>query len=302
MPGHAVQLDAVEIVPRAREPFPQRERERRRERLVGVERDHPVVLGLVEREVLLLDVSGVGPPQHAGAGALREGLAVVAAALVDHDDRLVGPGERIEAALDVVRVVARDHASADGSRHVRRRSTDRIPLIRPISFITAFKLATSFTHRSKVWIALASSRGRDLRGADVDARGRDRLGHLGEQARAVEAVHAHLDAPAAPSASVSHCTSMRRAGSCSKVFAQSFRCTVTPRPRVTKPITSSPGSGAQQRGEAHQHVGLPAHADARRAAPRLAPEQAAAPRRLGTGSGAGSRAASRTTSLAASLP
>ena len=43
---------------------------------------------------------------------------------------------------------------------------------------------------------------------------------------------------------------------------QSFWCTVTPRPRVTKPTTSSPGSGAQQSPKRTSTSRLPVHADA----------------------------------------
>ena len=47
----------------------------------------------------------------------------------------------------------------------------------------------------------------------------------------------------------SHATSMMRSGDClrSAAFGQSARCTDTPRPRVTNPRISSPGTGLQQR-------------------------------------------------------
>ncbi len=47
--------------------------------------------------------------------------------------------------------------------------------------------------------------------------------------------------------SPSHCTSMMRFGSFfrSAALGQSARCTLTPRPRVTNPMMSSPGTGLQ---------------------------------------------------------
>ena len=148
MAGDPVQLDAVELGGIAGEPLAQAGGERRRERLVRVQRHHPVRFDLVEREVLLLDVSLVGVAQRARPRPPGQLLGRIAAALVDHDHDLVGPGERRQAMLDPERVVAGDHAGADRRHHVRRRATDRIPLIRPISFITAFNVVTSFTHRS----------------------------------------------------------------------------------------------------------------------------------------------------------
>ena len=49
--------------------------------------------------------------------------------------------------------------------------------------------------------------------------------------------------------SFSQATSMMRSGVClrSCAFGQSARCTDTPRPRVTNPRMSSPGTGLQQR-------------------------------------------------------
>ena len=89
-------------------------------------------------------------------------------------------------------------------------------------------------------------RGGDARAADVDAACRDGLGDGGEQpGRSSERTRILMLRGA--SASGCQVTSMRRDGSSSKAFGQSATCTVTPRPRVTKPTTSSPGSGAQQR-------------------------------------------------------
>ena len=58
------------------------------------------------------------------------------------------------------------------------------------------------------------------------------------------------EATKVPRLSASHSTSMTRSV-CSRTRAtalvQSVRCTVTPRPRVMKPMISSPGTGVQQR-------------------------------------------------------
>ena len=63
----------------------------------------------------------------------------------------------------------------------------------------------------------------------------------------------------------SHSTSMKRwvCAESASAFAQSVRCTDTPRPRVTKPMISSPGTGVQHRDKPHHDVveALDVHAD-----------------------------------------
>ena len=59
-----------------------------------------------------------------------------------------------------------------------------------------------------------------------------------------------IDATNTPARSRSHSTSMRRSvreADRDRALAQSARWTDTPRPRVMKPMMSSPGTGVQQR-------------------------------------------------------
>ena len=76
------------------------------------------------------------------------------------------------------------------------------------------------------------------------------VGDVAQQPRAVERHHLDPgDEGRARCSSPSHSTSISRAA-CSAIsdtaLAQSARCTLTPRPRVTKPMISSPGTGVQQ--------------------------------------------------------
>ena len=90
------------------------------------------------------------------------------------------------------------------------------------------------------------------------ARG-DRLGDVGEQRRPVLAVD-HAAAPGTSRPGVaSHSTGTRRSAATrsSNVFGQSWRCTDTPRPTVTMPITGSPGTGWQQRAKLSMTLSMP---------------------------------------------
>ena len=86
-------------------------------------------------------------------------------------------------------------------------------------------------------------------GDDVDVLLAECVGDVAQQPRAVE--RDDLDAGpehVLPAASPSHSTSISRAAwslISDTALAQSARCTVTPRPRVTKPMISSPGTGVQ---------------------------------------------------------
>ena len=68
-----------------------------------------------------------------------------------------------------------------------------------------------------------------------------------DRSRAFTSIEAmNMSSPASPS----HSTSIMRAvwaAASETALAQSARCTLTPRPRVMKPMISSPGTGVQQR-------------------------------------------------------
>ena len=94
-------------------------------------------------------------------------------------------------------------------------------------------------------------------------------------AGAVERLHLDAgDEHRVARSSPSHSTSIRRAAWAlvsDTALAQSARCTVTPRPRVTKPMISSPGTGVQQPRQAHQHVVEALDVDADVVGPRAVP-------------------------------
>ena len=71
-----------------------------------------------------------------------------------------------------------------------------------------------------------------------------------DSSRARSSAFTSIDATNMPVMSVSHSTSISRSPlppASDTALAQSARCTDTPRPRVTKPMISSPGTGVQQR-------------------------------------------------------
>src|SRR3990172_7214809 len=125
----------------------------RRAALVGVEREHPVARRLLQGEVLLRGVARPVVVDHPGRRLSRELDGAIGAAGIDDRD-LVAPAHAREARLDVRCLVLADDGRGDaGTRHARTRSTESTPWMRWISFITALRLFTSATHRSKVWFA-----------------------------------------------------------------------------------------------------------------------------------------------------
>ena len=95
----------------------------------------------------------------------------------------------------------------------------------------------------------------------------ERPSDVGEQLRAVERLHLDARAEDAVRRASSHSTSISRSRdspASAVAFEQSSRCTETPRPRVTKPMIASPGTGVQH-GEAHHHVVEALDVDARAA-------------------------------------
>jgi hypothetical protein len=93
-------------------------RELRRDALVGIDRQNPVVRRLGCGEVLLLGVAWPVADDHARAGGAGAGDRVVRAAAVNHQ-HLGRPGDRRHAGLDVGGFVARD--DRDGHRRHGRR-------------------------------------------------------------------------------------------------------------------------------------------------------------------------------------
>src|SRR5262245_21161728 len=96
-----------------REQRPELGGELRRDALVGIEREDPVVAREARGEVLLIDVSGPAAAFDPNALAARDRNGVVAAARIDDHD-LVGPRGAVDGRGDVVGLVERD--DRDGKR------------------------------------------------------------------------------------------------------------------------------------------------------------------------------------------
>ena len=91
--------------------------------------------------------------------------------------------------------------------------------------------------------------GRDRRRQHVHAGIGERDRDVLQQARPVERLDEDLDLVRGSTSPVSHSTSRMRSPldeTSSRAFGQSARWTDTPRPRVTNPTMSSPGTGLQQ--------------------------------------------------------
>src|SRR5690606_2915856 len=219
---------------------PDRLAQRRGAALVGVEAQHPVAARLLERELLLGHVARPVAHDHPARVLARDLHRAVAAARIDHDD-LVAEGHALQARGDAVGLVAADHDGGEPG-HPRTRCTDCTPRTRSISFITALSARRSVTHRSKSWIAVLSSlvatRAPPML---TPVAAIDLVMRASTPGWSTETTRTLIWRGTAVFAS--HSTSMRRAGSWVKACTQSRACTVTPRPRVTKPTTSSPGSG-----------------------------------------------------------
>src|SRR5262249_37979453 len=140
------------------------------------------------------------------------------------------------------RALARDPLVA----HVRTRATFMTPRTRPRFRITRFSSSALPTMSSKTFCAFRSPSActcarvmlmpAELIAFDMAARrpGRSTQVTSTRTARGVPFPF-------------SHWTSIRRCGSLSSTFGQSSACTVTPRPRVMKPVMRSPGSGLDRR-------------------------------------------------------
>ena len=81
--------------------------ERRRDPLVGIERENPVVRGDRCGEVLLCSVTGPIPDEHAIRVLSGDGQRVVGAPRINHDE-LVGPGGGLKRLADTLRFVFSD--------------------------------------------------------------------------------------------------------------------------------------------------------------------------------------------------
>src|SRR6185295_9560351 len=84
---------------------------------VGVEAQHPVVLGLLDRELLLAAEAEPLPMHHARTFALRELARAVGRSRVDHDD-FIDESKAVEAGLEDCGGVAGDE---NGRERVYRR-------------------------------------------------------------------------------------------------------------------------------------------------------------------------------------
>src|SRR5581483_2775723 len=108
--------------------------ERRRDALVGVEREDPVVRRLVGGEILLIDVAGPRAREHAHAAAARDRHRSIRAAGVDDED-LVGPGGGIDRRADVFLFVERDDRDRD-RRHRSYYGVVGAPVVAPDTVLT----------------------------------------------------------------------------------------------------------------------------------------------------------------------
>src|SRR5262249_19566624 len=139
---------------------------------------------------------------------------------------------------------ARRGGAGEPLGHVRTRATFMTPRTRPRFRMTRFSSSALATMISKTFCAFRSPRPctwaramlmpAELIAFDMAASRPGRSTH-------VTSTRTGRGAPL-PS---SQWTSMRRCGSLSSTFGQSMACTVTPRPRVMKPVMRSPGSGPQ---------------------------------------------------------
>src|SRR5262249_51784550 len=188
-----------------------------------------------------------GGKVFAGAGGLGgdaagDGLACsgVEAHLAGAEDEGAGV-DRLGVGTERARGVA---AGDTPVAHVRTRATFITPRTRPRLRITRFSSSALATMISKTFCAFRSPRPctwaramlmpAELIAFDMAASRPGRSTH-------VTSTRTGRGAPL-PS---SQWTSMRRCGSLSSTFGQSMACTVTPRPRVMKPVMRSPGSGPQ---------------------------------------------------------
>lgn len=93
--------------------------QRRRDQLVGVHAQHPVVKRRVGRELLLRSVAGPIALDHACTAGRGDLARRVARVRVDHQ-QLIAEGQRLETGADAVGLVAGDHAGREWSGHPSR--------------------------------------------------------------------------------------------------------------------------------------------------------------------------------------
>src|SRR5574341_1985638 len=88
----------------------------RRHAFVGVEREDPIVRGLVGGEILLRDVDGPRPHDHTVRELPRNRHGGIGAFAVDDDD-FVGPRQRLEGGLEVRGFVEGNDGGRDRHGH-----------------------------------------------------------------------------------------------------------------------------------------------------------------------------------------
>ncbi len=85
----------------------------RRQPLIGIQAQHPVMAGKLQTEVFLRAVPQIGLTEDPGAGSFGQGNGLVLAIGVDHDDFTADLAQGVDAGLDIVRFVESDDDAGD---------------------------------------------------------------------------------------------------------------------------------------------------------------------------------------------
>ena len=76
-----------------------------RQPLVGIQTEHPVVLGMLQRQILLRPVTDIRMHEHPRTSFLRQRHGIILAARIRHDNFIAHPLQRADARFDVFRFV-----------------------------------------------------------------------------------------------------------------------------------------------------------------------------------------------------